>query len=42
MFQVVLPFVFVGEFKILSKVDMLLPLAHIIYTSQNRIPNSEL
>ena len=36
--KVVLPFVFVGEFKILSKVDWLLPLAHTTYTSQFRIP----
>ena len=32
------PFVFACEFKIPSQVYKLLPLAHIIYTSQFRIP----
>ena len=36
--KVVLPFVFVREFKIPSKEDILLPLSPITYTSQFRIP----
>ena len=42
LIKVVQPLVFVCEFKILSKVDYLLPLAHPTYTSQFRIPNSEI
>ena len=37
-----LTFGFVCKFKIPSKVDQLLPLAHITYTSQFRIQNSEI